>query len=92
MKYIFQLHLDYINSCDQLCNTCNNFTLTCHISKIHLDGMLTATGVTYLHHGIPKHAIATKEIIISAGAINSPQLLMLSGIGPQDHLLEVGVT
>lgn len=62
------------------------------LSKIHLDGTLTATGVTYLHHGIPKFAIATKEIIISAGSINTPQLLMLSGIGPQDHLLEVGVT
>ena len=39
-----------------------------------------------------KHIIkAKKEIILSGGAINSPQLLMLSGIGPQDHLKSLGV-
>lgn len=34
---------------------------------------------------------ASKEIILSAGAINSPHLLMLSGIGPADHLLKMGI-
>ncbi|GFW83970.1 glucose dehydrogenase [Trichonephila clavipes] len=34
---------------------------------------------------------ARKEIILSAGAINSPQLLMLSGIGPKYHLQQLGV-
>ena len=36
-------------------------------------------------------AHATREVVLSGGAINSPQLLMLSGIGPADHLREVGV-
>lgn len=41
-----------------------------------------ATGVTYRHRGIDKHASASGEVVLCAGAINTPQLLQLSGIGP----------
>ena len=34
---------------------------------------------------------ANKEVIVSAGAVNSPTLLMLSGIGPKEHLQDLGV-
>jgi choline dehydrogenase-like flavoprotein len=50
-----------------------------------------AVGVEYRRGGQLRTARATREVVLSGGAINSPQLLMLSGIGPADHLREVGV-
>jgi choline dehydrogenase len=47
-----------------------------------------ATAVRYVHRGVEEMARAEAEIILSAGAIGSPQLLMLSGVGPADHLHE----
>jgi choline dehydrogenase len=50
-----------------------------------------AVGVDYLVRGVNQTARAESEVIIAAGAIGSPQLLMLSGIGPADHLREHGI-
>jgi choline dehydrogenase len=50
-----------------------------------------ATGVEYRRGGRVHTALAAREVVLSGGAINSPQLLMLSGIGPAEHLREVGV-
>ena len=66
---------------------------------VHTDALVTkvimeggqATGVSYLHHGEPQTARVNAEVILSGGAINSPQLLMLSGIGPAEHLIEMGI-
>jgi len=51
-----------------------------------------ATGVDYLRHGEIETAIADGEVIVCGGAVNSPQLLMLSGVGPADHLIEMGIS
>lgn len=50
-----------------------------------------ATGVRIKHEGVFKKIIARQEVILSAGAFGSPQLLMLSGIGPRDELAEHGI-
>jgi choline dehydrogenase-like flavoprotein len=47
-------------------------------------------GVEYFKDGQYRTIRVRKEVIVSAGAIQSPQLLMLSGIGPKDHLKSVG--
>ena len=50
-----------------------------------------AKGVFVIKDNIKTYIRARKEIIISAGAINSPQLLMLSGVGPEQHLKQYGI-
>lgn len=63
-----------------------------HVTKIIMDTVnLQAVGVEFLRNGIRHRIGATKEVIMSAGAINTPQIMMLSGIGPQIHLEEIGI-
>lgn len=50
-----------------------------------------ATGVTFSKFGLKKNVYADREVILSAGSLSSPHLLMLSGIGPKEHLYEVGI-
>jgi choline dehydrogenase-like flavoprotein len=50
-----------------------------------------ATGVEYLAGGRRHTVRAAREVVLAGGAVNSPQLLLLSGIGPAGHLREVGV-
>jgi choline dehydrogenase len=50
-----------------------------------------ATGVEYEIGGEVRTATAAREVILSGGTYNSPQLLMLSGIGPAEHLADMGI-
>ena len=61
-----------------------------HTTRVILDGTL-ATGVEYLHSGATVRANAAREVILAAGTFNTPQILMLSGIGPAAHLREFGI-
>jgi choline dehydrogenase len=61
-----------------------------HVSRIDFDG-LQANGVRYLQKGMLQTVKARREVIVSAGAINSPQLLQLSGIGPVAQLQSLGI-
>ena len=61
-----------------------------HTTRIMLDGK-RATGVEYVRNGKVERVRAHREVILCAGPYNSPQVLMLSGIGPADHLYSVGI-
>jgi len=50
-----------------------------------------AVGVEFVQDGFVKQLKCRREVLLSAGAIQSPQLLLLSGIGPHQHLLETGI-
>jgi len=56
-----------------------------HTTRVLMDGR-RATGVEYRQGGELKQLKAVREVLLSAGALMSPQLLMLSGIGPAAHL------
>ncbi|KAL1453753.1 hypothetical protein WDU94_010067 [Cyamophila willieti] len=62
------------------------------VTKILIDeNDKTATGVEMIKWGKRIQVKVRKEVILSAGAINSPQILMLSGIGPKEHLEEKNI-
>ena len=61
----------------------------CTVHRLIFDGN-RATGVE-LESGGEKFVVEGEEIILSAGAIGSPQILMLSGVGPADHLRSLGL-
>jgi 4-pyridoxate dehydrogenase len=61
-----------------------------HVTRVLLDGT-RATGVAFFKHGITEQVAAEREVILAAGAFSTPQLLMLSGIGPAAHLDATGI-
>uniref|UniRef100_A0A1B6DCP1 Glucose-methanol-choline oxidoreductase N-terminal domain-containing protein n=1 Tax=Clastoptera arizonana TaxID=38151 RepID=A0A1B6DCP1_9HEMI len=62
------------------------------VTKILIDPVTKrAYGVEFIKRGRRRVVYARKEIILSAGAFNTPQLLMLSGIGPREHLEDIGI-
>ena len=50
-----------------------------------------AVGIAYRQGGAEREARVRREVILSAGTIGSPQLLMLSGVGPAEHLHSLGI-
>lgn len=62
-----------------------------HTTRILLEKK-RAVGVAFTHEGQLKQLKCQREVLLCAGAIESPHLLMLSGIGPHPHLLEHDIT
>ncbi|MCA9529948.1 MAG: GMC family oxidoreductase [Myxococcales bacterium] len=59
--------------------------------RIRFDARRRAVGVTYTLDGALREARATKEVVLCAGALETPKLLMLSGVGPAAHLRKLGL-
>jgi choline dehydrogenase len=70
----------------------SNLTLEtdAQVTKLEFDGD-RCVGITYMQDGTLKTAMAKREVIICASAAESPKLLMLSGIGPAEHLTQLGI-
>jgi choline dehydrogenase len=62
-----------------------------HVSKVVFNGRV-ATGVEWISKGQVHRATADREVILSGGALQSPQILQLSGVGPADLLRKLGIT
>ncbi|KAL7643761.1 UNVERIFIED_CONTAM: hypothetical protein RMT77_005767 [Armadillidium vulgare] len=63
-----------------------------HVTKVLIDHVTNRVyGVRLFRYGEYHDVLARKEVILSAGVINTPQLLMLSGIGPKDHLKDLKI-
>lgn len=66
--------------------------LNAQVTKVLIDPVKEqAIGVEFFRNGKRYKIYARKEVILSAGAINSPQIMMLSGIGHRQHLEELGI-
>jgi choline dehydrogenase len=70
----------------------SNLTIITHaqVSKVTFNGRV-ATGVGWISKGKVHSATADREIILSGGALQSPQILQLSGVGPADLLRGLGI-
>ncbi len=61
-----------------------------HVTGIQMQGT-RAVGVEYLRAGRARRTVAAGEVVLCGGAINTPQLLQLSGIGAAEHLEPLGI-
>ncbi len=61
-----------------------------HVTRVLMSGT-RATGVEYVKDGLVERESAAHEVILAAGTFATPQLLMLSGIGPAAHLRQMGI-
>lgn len=62
-----------------------------YVTRFLINDSKQVYGLEVNRNGIYKRITSTKEVILSAGAVNTPQVMMLSGIGPKEHLTDLGI-
>src|SRR6201991_444242 len=65
-------------------------TANARVRRVLFDGT-RAVGLEYVVDGERRQAYASGEVVLSGGVMGSPKVLMLSGVGPAEHLREVGI-
>ncbi len=70
----------------------SNLTVTteAQVTRLLFEGK-RVIGVAYIQNGVKQEAKAAAEVILAGGTINSPQVLLLSGVGPAEELRELGI-
>jgi len=73
--------------------TRSNLVLITHaaVTKLNIVDTLRVVGASYTKDSLSHDILAAREVILCAGAIDSPKLMLLSGIGPADELRKVGI-
>jgi choline dehydrogenase len=61
------------------------------VQRLHFNAARKATGLDYCRNGTRHTVWVNKEIVLCAGALETPKLLLLSGIGPREHLASLGI-
>ncbi|KAH7646845.1 glucose dehydrogenase-like protein [Dermatophagoides farinae] len=79
----------YIESINQTARI--TITTRAFVERILFTNNTHASGVVFTRNGTEYHMFANNEVILTAGPINTPQVLMLSGIGPRIHLQELNI-
>lgn len=64
--------------------------MNCLVSKVLIESDV-CVGVEYIQEGIVKRVRCHKEVVLSAGTLNTPQIMMLSGLGPKQYLEACGI-
>lgn len=68
-----------------------HIALNAQATRLTFNDDKRTTGVEFVRNGRKEYVRVRREVILSSGAIGSPQLLMLSGIGPKEHLEDFGI-
>lgn len=98
LQYFFNKDKDYGVAGSYLLRSMNRINLhvliNAHVTRIlftEIHNNITSYGIEYGYSNQVYQVNVSREIILSAGTINSPQILMLSGVGPEAHLQHLNI-